>query len=148
MLKGSDKRNVIPAEAVAEIDCRTNPGDEPDEIAAWVRAVVADDAVEVAIAGEPKVPSVSPPDTEFYKALADGYRRRAPAAVIAPGISAGFTDNWVFRGCGLEAYGWTPFVLEEGEWQRIHGNDERVSVENLREGVRAYTEMLRAVAAP
>ena len=33
------------------------------------------------------------------------------------------------------------------EWRRIHGNDERISLENIRAGVRAYTEMLLAVAA-
>jgi acetylornithine deacetylase/succinyl-diaminopimelate desuccinylase-like protein len=36
--------------------------------------------------------------------------------------------------------------MEEAELQRIHGNDERISLENLREGVRVYTEMLRDVA--
>ena len=31
--------------------------------------------------------------------------------------------------------------------RRIHGNDERVSLENPRAGVRSYTEMLLAIAA-
>ena len=46
-----------------------------------------------------------------------------------------------------DAYGFAPFVLDEGEWRRIHGNDERISVENLTAGVRCYTEMLLDVAA-
>jgi acetylornithine deacetylase/succinyl-diaminopimelate desuccinylase-like protein len=52
----------------------------------------------------------------------------------------------VFRRCGLHAYGFSPFVIDESELQRIHGNDERISLENLREGVRVYTEMLRDIA--
>ncbi len=32
------------------------------------------------------------------------------------------------------------------EIRRVHGNDERVSLENITAGVRAYTEMLLAVA--
>ena len=59
----------------------------------------------------------------------------------------GFTDNWVFRRLGLHGYGWSPLVLDEGELRRIHGNDERVAVDNLRAGARVYTEMLLAVAA-
>jgi len=62
-------------------------------------------------------------------------------------LRVGFTDNWVFRRCGLHAYGFGPFVLDEGEWGRIHGNDERISVENLTAGVRCYTEMLLDMAA-
>jgi len=146
MLRGSEKSNVIPPEATAQIDCRMLAGDDPEEIAAWVRGVIADEHVQVTIAREPKIPNLSPPDTELYKAMSDALQRRAPGVVVAPMILVAFTDNWVFRRCGLHGYGFSPFVLEEPELQRIHGNDERISLENLREGVRAYTEMLVDVA--
>jgi acetylornithine deacetylase/succinyl-diaminopimelate desuccinylase-like protein len=38
-------------------------------------------------------------------------------------------------------------VLDTEEWRGMHGNDERISLDNVRAGVRAYTEMLLAVAA-
>jgi len=146
MLRGSAKSNVIPPEATAQIDCRMLAGDDPNEIAEWVRQAVADSNVQVQIAREPKIPNLSPPDTELYKAMADTLQRRAPGAVVAPMILVAFTDNWVFRRCGLHGYGFSPFILEEDELQRIHGNDERISLENVREGVRAYAELLLNVA--
>jgi acetylornithine deacetylase/succinyl-diaminopimelate desuccinylase-like protein len=146
-LKGSDKSNVIPPEATADIDCRMLAGDDPDEILAWVRAAVSDEHVTVELLRPPKQPNMSPPDTELYKHLADALRRRAPGALVAPEIMTGFTDNWVFRRCGLQGYGFGPFVLDAGEWERIHGNDERISVDNVHGGARCYTEMLLAVAA-
>ncbi len=148
MLKGSEKRNVIPPEATADIDCRMLRGDDADEILSWVRAVIADERVEVSLINPPpKIPNSSPPDTELYKALGEALRRRAPGVVVAPDILVGFTDNWVFRNCGLHGYGFSPFILAEEEWRRVHGNDERISLENLREGVRCHTEMLLEVAA-
>jgi acetylornithine deacetylase/succinyl-diaminopimelate desuccinylase-like protein len=147
MLRGSEKLNVIPPEAVADIDCRMLTGDDPQEILGWVRGVIADDRIEVTTVREPKLPNMSPPDTELYKALADAMRRRAPGVVVAPSIMVGFTDNWVFRGLGLHGYGWSPFVLDADGFMRIHGNDERISVDNVRTGARAYTELLLAVAA-
>ncbi len=148
MLRGSEKRNVIPPEAEAEIDCRMLRGDDPEEIVAWVRRVVADPHVDVSLVNPtPKLPNASPPDTTLYKALGEALRRRAPGAVVAPEILVGFTDNWVFRNCGLHGYGWSPFVLEENEWRRVHGNDERISLENLEVGVRCQTELLLEVAA-
>ena len=146
MLKGSEKRNVIPPEAVAEIDCRMLAGEGPEEIKDWVRRAVADDQVEVEITSPPKQPNLSPPDTELYKHLADALRGRAPSVVVVPEILVGFTDNWVFRNCGMHGYGFGPFVLDEVEIRRIHGNDERLSLENIVAGARAYTEMLLAVA--
>ena len=146
MLRGSEKLNVIPPEAVADIDCRMLAGDDPDEIREWVARAVNDEHVEVAFGREPKIPNLSPPDTELYKALADALARRAPGVVVAPEILVAFTDNWVFRRMGLQGYGWSPFILDEGEWRRVHGNDERISLENLEQGARAYTEMLLTVA--
>src|SRR6266478_3848586 len=90
MLKGSEKRNVIPPEAVADLDCRMLAGDDPEEIASWVRGVIADPHVEVSLTGTAKVPNLSPPDTELYKSLADALRRRAPGVVVAPEIMVGF----------------------------------------------------------
>ena len=107
---------------------------------------IADEHVQVTIAREPKIPNLSPPDTELYKAMSDALQRRAPGVVVAPMILVAFTDNWVFRRCGLHGYGFSPFILDDAEVQRIHGNDERISLENLREGARIYTEMLMKVA--
>jgi acetylornithine deacetylase/succinyl-diaminopimelate desuccinylase-like protein len=148
MLKGSEKRNVIPPEAVADIDCRMLRGDDPEEIVRWVRGVIADERVEVSLSNPPpKVPNASPPDTPLYKALGQALARRAPGVVVAPDILVGFTDNWVFRNCGLHGYGFSPFILGDDEWRRVHGNDERISLENLQEGARCHTEMLLDVAA-
>jgi acetylornithine deacetylase/succinyl-diaminopimelate desuccinylase-like protein len=148
MLKGSEKRNVIPSEAVADIDCRMLRGDDADEIVSWVRGVIDDERVEVSLSNPPpKIPNSSPPDTPLYKALGEALARRAPGVVVAPDILVGFTDNWVFRNCGLHGYGFSPFILGDDDWRRVHGNDERISLENLTEGVRCHTELLLDVAA-
>src|SRR5207247_6881888 len=93
MLKGSEKRNVIPPEAVADLDCRMLAGEDPEEIVSWMREVIADPHVEVSLTGMAKLPNLSPPDTELYKALADALRRRAPGTVAARAIAVGFTGN-------------------------------------------------------
>jgi acetylornithine deacetylase/succinyl-diaminopimelate desuccinylase-like protein len=146
MLRASEKQNVIPPEATADIDCRLLAGDDPDEVLDWVRGVVGDEHVEVKATAEPKQPNLSPPDTELYKAMADTLRRRVPDVVVMPEILVAFTDSWVFRQCGLHAYGFSPFILDAEEWGRVHGNDERISLDNLRAGVRSYTELVLAIA--
>ena len=146
ILRASEKLNVIPPEAVAELDCRMLAGDDPEEIRQWVIRAVDDEQVAVVFGREPKIPNLSPPDTELYKALADALARRMPGVVVAPEVLVAFTDNWVFRRMGLQGYGWSPFLMDDGEWRRIHGNDERISLENIEQGARAYTELLMNVA--
>ncbi len=142
VLQAGGKRNVIPAEAMAEIDCRLLMGDDPDEVLDWVRRVIDDDQVIVEITRPAKLPNLSSTDSPVYRALAAALQRRMANVEVAPAILTGASDSWVFRRYGLQSYGFSPFVLDEGELFRIHGIDERVSVENVRAGVRTYTELL------
>jgi acetylornithine deacetylase/succinyl-diaminopimelate desuccinylase-like protein len=145
VLAGGDKRNVVPAEAVAEVDCRLLAGDDPEEIVEWVWRTIDDDQVEVEVTRPPGAPNLSSTDTAVYRALADSLRARMPNVSVTPAILTGSSDSWVFRRAGLHSYGFSPFVLDEGELFRIHGVDERISLENVRAGVRAYTELVLAV---
>ncbi|MGH7888632.1 MAG: M20/M25/M40 family metallo-hydrolase, partial [Candidatus Binatia bacterium] len=45
-LKGSDKINVIPAEATADIDVRLLPGEAPEAFVAELRRIVADESIK------------------------------------------------------------------------------------------------------
>ena len=143
MLKGSEKRNVIPPEAVADIDCRVLAGEDPEEIMQWVRRVIADPQVEVSVTSPPKVPNLSPPDTELYKGLSDALKRRAPGAVVAPEIMVGFTDNWVSRLSSTPGFG------PSCSTRRVAADPERTDASRSkpREGARCYTELLLQMAA-
>jgi acetylornithine deacetylase/succinyl-diaminopimelate desuccinylase-like protein len=145
VLRAGDKRNVIPAEAVAEVDCRLLAGDDPEEVVDWIRRTIDDDQVEVEVTRPPKAPSLSPTDTDVFRALAESLRGRMPNVSVTPAILTGSSDSWVFRRSGLVSYGFSPFVLDEQELFRIHGVDERISLENVRAGVRAFAELLLAL---
>ena len=54
-----------------------------------------------------------------------------PDAVLAPTMLTGWTESAAVRPFGVKAYGFQPFVLDESEQKRIHGDDERISVENV-----------------
>lgn len=57
--------------------------------------------------------------------------RRDPGVRVIPIMLTSSTDSAKFRSAGITAYGFEPFKLDEGELARSHGDDERVSVENL-----------------
>ena len=48
---------------------------------------------------------------------------------------------------GVASYGFVPFVLSEDDEKTVHGINERVSLENLRDGVRRLVALLRALPA-
>src|SRR6185437_2052270 len=47
VLSGSQKTNIIPASAYAEIDARLLPGENPQTVIANLRKVIADDSIKI-----------------------------------------------------------------------------------------------------
>ena len=54
-----------------------------------------------------------------------------PGVPVIPTMLTSSTDSAKFRPLGIIAYGFEPFKLDDNELNRSHGDDERVSVENL-----------------
>ena len=82
-------------------------------------------------------------DDPVYQSLANASERYTPGAVAAPAISVGFTDSVFLRQHGVHAYGLVPFVVTEEELRGMHGNNERVSLENLERGLKiTWTALL------
>ena len=142
MLEGSDKINVVPPDASAELDCRLLPDQDPDAFIAQLSVIINDPAIDIeVIMGF--TPAVSSTDTDLYRAIERVSVRHFPNSKVVPSVISGFTDSHFFRDMGIVAYGYEPIVLTPEETGRFHGNDERISVENVRRNVQMTLEVLQ-----
>lgn len=145
MLEGSNKVNVIPPQASAQLDVRLLPSEDPQMFINELRKVIADESIKI----EPVLsfpPSTSPTDSEFVKALKEVANRHDPGAMVTQPLVVGFTDCHFFREKRIPCYGFLPFKLTDKEVGRFHGNDERLSVENVEFGTRVMYEIVRRLA--
>jgi acetylornithine deacetylase/succinyl-diaminopimelate desuccinylase-like protein len=129
-LQGSDKVNVIPGSAWAQIDARILPGETPAGFIATLRRVLADPELEIEVL-EQSIPTGSSADTALMNAIRKVAARQDPGVPVIPTMLTSSTDSAKFRSAGITAYGFEPFKLDDGELDRSHGDDERVSVENV-----------------
>lgn len=60
-------------------------------------------------------------------------------------MQTGFTDSHFFRARGIPSYGYSPFLVPPADESSVHGNEERVSIENVRRGTRMMVEILRSL---
>ncbi|MDQ2670528.1 MAG: M20/M25/M40 family metallo-hydrolase [Gemmatimonadota bacterium] len=145
-LTGSDKTNVIPPVATAELDVRLLPGVDPEHFLTDLRAVLADDAIEVSPIRDVRPATSSPLDGEMMHAVRAAVEAMEPGALVTTPMLAGYTDSPYYRALGIHAYGLSPFRLTQGELGGVHGNDERVSLENLRFGVEYFYRIVERLA--
>jgi acetylornithine deacetylase/succinyl-diaminopimelate desuccinylase-like protein len=111
-----------------------------DELRAKIRETGVD--IEVIMAFTPAVTST---ETRLYGAIEEVTAERHPGSRVMPVVGAGFTDSHFTRDIGIASYGFDPLVLPEAEMVRIHGNDERVSVEAFRRSVSDLFAIIGAV---
>jgi acetylornithine deacetylase/succinyl-diaminopimelate desuccinylase-like protein len=144
VLSASNKTNVIPAEASAELDMRLLPDQDTAQVRAELVQVVNDTAVHWETILPPRTPLESPIDTDLFRAIERAARERDPGARVTTPMLTGATDRPTYRALGIVTYGFDPFKVDEAESQRgVHGNDERVSVPNVGFGVHYLYDVLR-----
>jgi acetylornithine deacetylase/succinyl-diaminopimelate desuccinylase-like protein len=144
VLQGSNKTNVIPAEASAEVDIRLLPDQDPDSVLATLKAVVADTAVRFTGLITPKTPFESPTTSSFFQAVERAAHDRDPGAFVTSSMFTAATDRPMYRRLGIQVYGLDPFRTDDADEQRgIHGNDERLSTANLASGIRFVYDVVR-----
>lgn len=144
-LGGSEKINVVPNQAWAEIDCRLLPDQDPDAWLEEVREVLGSQVGVEVIMGF--TPAVSTTDTELYRVMREVTREVFPEAPFVPQVLGGFTDSHFFRDLGIVSYGYSPMAPPRADMSGLHGNNERISVENVRRGTAMMLRILERFVA-
>lgn len=141
-IKGSDKINVIPAEATAEVDVRLLPGEEPQAFIEELRRVLADDSIKIEVLLS-RTAATSPASPEAMKVITDYAKTNDPGAAVLFSVGTGFTDCHFFRAKGIPCLGFLPQRSTPNSEGLVHGVDERISVERLNAAIRAMYEIVR-----
>jgi acetylornithine deacetylase/succinyl-diaminopimelate desuccinylase-like protein len=135
MCSAGVKTNVIPNIADIEVDIRTVPGDNEDEVRRHLDKALGDLMEDVTVEKLfSKNASVSPINTPLWDVLGKVAAAHYPGAKLLPRLIVGFTDAPYFREHGAIAYGFGLFsraLTGEMMSSRFHGNDERVDVASL-----------------
>jgi acetylornithine deacetylase/succinyl-diaminopimelate desuccinylase-like protein len=145
MLQGGSKANVIPSESNATLDCRLIPGSSKKNFLKEIKRRLGEEIeVEGSMEGNPVPPS--PFNTDLFQAIQKFAKENDPDCPVVPFLLPGATDSRFLRERGMTTYDFCPFRLQEKEIYRIHGNDERIAIENLKFGMKMLVEVLKEVA--
>jgi acetylornithine deacetylase/succinyl-diaminopimelate desuccinylase-like protein len=144
VLTGSNKSNVIPPEASAVVDIRLLPDQDPEVFLAEIRRVVADTTVEIIPPATRKGRMDNSIDTDLFRAVERATHDREPKALVTTPMFTAASDRPFYRALGIITYGFDPFRVPSADMQKgMHGNDERISIDNMGFGVRYLYDVLR-----
>ena len=146
MAKGSSKDNILPSEATAVVNFRIMPGETGQTVMAYVKDVIANDAIEITMLGgfadDPSSVSVS--DNHNFDNLMGAIHRTTQNSrlIVAPYLVTGGTDAKHYTGLSDSIYRFafnrfTPQTLE-----RMHGINEQIAVRDYHDVVRFFRELI------
>ncbi len=145
MMRAGVKINVIPDEAEAQLDCRLLPDTSAEEFLSYIREALNDEEVEIEriMGGEPA--PESPIKSPFFEAIAEAIQQNYPEGIVTPLILPGLSDSRFFRSLGVPTYGFIPVLLDLEALGSVHGVDEKISIEDLRRGIKTLYDLEVAI---
>ena len=147
MLSGSPKENVLPQSASALINYRIMPSDSAAIVMARAKAAVRPQPVTLTWDSPPREPSkVSSTSSDGWKFVAAAAQAIEPGVPLAPSLVVAGTDSGRLGKVGLDVYRYQPLEASLADTRMIHGNNEHMTLANLKRMVDYYA-MLIATAA-
>lgn len=150
MLKAGVKDNVMPTKASVVVNFRLLPGDTNEHVKEHVRRVINDERIAVELYGEdlrtPASP-VSPINTSDYRSIQQAVMDTYRDVYVAPYLVVGATDSRHFTSITNSIYRFSPFKMDVADMERIHGTNERVSVESYLNSIEFYSHLIKMTAS-
>jgi carboxypeptidase PM20D1 len=149
MLRSGIKENVLPAEASAVVNLRIIPGETSESVIERVREIIADPRVQVrplrdAPITEPS--AVSDPASPGFQLVQQALAEVTPDAVVAPTLVLGGTDSHHYAGLTPTILRFIPAHMTADDLKMIHGDNERLTLDDCGLMVRFYLRLIRNAA--
>jgi acetylornithine deacetylase/succinyl-diaminopimelate desuccinylase-like protein len=148
IVAGGVKENIIPSECEVVFDCRVLPGQSVQQTLDTLKGLLKDvgmDKLSFEII-QMHDGSESTTQTPLYEAITGVLREFEPNCGVTPTLTTGGTDSRFFRETGSVCYGFHPMHPDEPNDElekRMHGIDERITIENLVFGTSVFYETVK-----
>ncbi|MCB9282876.1 MAG: M20/M25/M40 family metallo-hydrolase [Lewinellaceae bacterium] len=146
LIQGGIRDNVLPLQVDATVNVRILPGETIASAQAYLEKIIDNPAIKITIAdsnygGDP--PPASSTEAFGFQVLQKTIGEIFPEAVVAPSISAGYTDSRHYREVTDQIYRFSPILLSKEDLKGMHGVNERISEDNFLRMIRFYRQLIR-----
>jgi len=142
-LSASKKINVLPTIVTANLNIRILPGDSIESVQQHVKQTINNPQISLRVvdgAFEPAV--VSTDDHESYQQIEKTILQVYPDVLVAPGLVLAATDSRHYQQLTERTYRFMPLRLAKADLSRIHGENERILIDDYHTSIQFYGQLL------
>lgn len=144
VVESGDAYNILPTEAAAVGTFRILPGDTVDMVVEHVKKIIDDEGITLQRtgAGTSDPSRLSTTNSMGFTSITRSVRQVFPDAVIAPSLVVTGTDSGHYESISENSYRFVPMRVSPEDLKRIHGIDERISIDNYADIIRFYIQLM------
>ena len=139
---GSLAPNVIPPSASMTANLRLNPADTPKSVYERLKSIVNDESITITYDGMEPSP-ISETDCPAWDKVAAAVSGTWPGCIVAPYLMVQASDSRHYGTISNHVYRFSAMALTAEERSTIHGNNERIKVENIGKAVEFYIRLMK-----
>lgn len=143
ILKSGEKINVIPSEANVYFDARLLPQEDKEKFFKKIEKICGKEIEVIRLDKSTFDPKPSSFKTEYFKGIKNIIHKVKGNIPVLPCLLTGASDLRYFRNLNIPAYGFFPAVFNKDEIMRMHGKNERISVENYLNAIEITKDIVR-----
>ncbi|WP_176466213.1 M20 family peptidase [Aliifodinibius salipaludis] len=138
------KENVLPVEGRVIINFRIHPNDNVEDVVAYVRDRINNDNIEVRVLDRARNPSpVSSTGAAPYQMLKKTIEESFSQVLVSPSLFIAASDARHFHDLTSNIYRFRPIRARHEDRSRVHGIDERISVDNYMEMIEFQIRLIK-----
>ncbi|EGD81161.1 hypothetical protein PTSG_11201 [Salpingoeca rosetta] len=145
VIEGGVKENVLPHTVSALVNHRISPGETVADVVARDITIIADARVSVEIVHSVEPLPTSSCETRGFKVLERSIRQIWPDYYVAPALMIAGTDTKHYVNLTPNLYRFMPVVMGPTDTPRLHGPNERISVDAYEKVLNFYIHLLHNI---
>ncbi len=144
VFKAGEKENAVPSMATAMINFRILPGTSIKQVIAHVKSAINDDRIKIKpVGGASEASPISSLTSLGYLTIEKSIRELAPNTIVSPNLMLATSDARHYTSLAKNVYRFLPVTLNNEDIAGIHGVNERIGVENYKQSIRFYVQILK-----
>ena len=119
------------------------PGETAEDIFAHLEKTINDPRIKIIKVGHTNdAAAVSDINSEGFKQIEKSVKQIFKNTLTAPSLLVGATDSKHYSKISANLFRFLPIILEADDLKRIHGINEKISIDNFKDIIRFYRQLI------
>ena len=141
LAQASHAINVLPNQATIGINYRLRPNESSKDVIKRVKKIIKNDDIKIEVLSVSESTTTSKTD-EAFAIVRQAIKKTWPDIIVSPYLMVATSDSRHYHKICERVYKFSPMYVTKEDLKLIHGDDEKITIENALDGTHFYLNLI------